>query len=458
MVEKIKKSIADNKSARWLVLIMVSLTMMCGYFLTDVMSPLEGDLLQSGWTGSDYGFFQSAYGWLNFTAFMLIFAGIVLDKLGPRLTGLIAIAVMVVGISIKYYAIAFMGGSGVSEFWFFGHQVINTQVLTASIGYTIFAVGYETIGITATKIIVRWFKSSGSMAFALGMNVAFARMGTALAMALPVPIAQYFGSISAPILFGLILLCGGLLAFTVFVFMDKRLDKVRAQEGLAADEKFCFRDILQIFKIRGFWYISFLCLLFYSAVFPFLKFATKFIEGKFNVDETLAGIIPSLLPFGTILLTPLFGRIYDKKGHGVTIMIIGSAMLVFIYGVFAIPSLNYWPLAAALTILIGVAFSLVPSAMWPSVARIIPENRLGTAYALIFWMQNLGLAGVPYLISVVRDEYGLISSATATSDAVYDYTIPMLLFMVLGLLSVGVGFLLKSEDKRMGFGLEKLKK
>lgn len=458
MVEKLRKGLADSAIARWGVLLMVSLTMMCGYFLTDVLSPLEGELYKVGWTGSDYGFFQSAYGWLNFTLFMLILAGIVLDKLGVRLTGLIAIGVMVGGMLLKYYAIEFMGGSGVVEFWFFGNQAINAQVLTASAGYAIFAVGYETIGITATKIIVRWFKSSGSMAFALGMNVAFARLGTALAIALPLPLMRYFHSLSAPILVGLVMLCVGFIVFVLFVFMDKKLDRERAQEGLAADEKFSFRDIFQIFRIRGFWYISFLCLLFYSAVFPFLKFATKFIAEKFAVDPDFAGTIPSLLPFGTILLTPLFGRIYDKKGHGVTIMIIGSAMLVVIYALFALPMVNYWPFAATLMILLGVAFSLVPSAMWPSVARIIPQNRLGTAYALIFWMQNLGLAGVPYMVSVIRERWGVVTPASDGVEAVYDYTIPMLIFMMLGVLAVGVGFLLKREDRIKGFGLEKLNK
>ncbi|MEG2755771.1 MAG: MFS transporter, partial [Mucinivorans sp.] len=441
MVEKLRKTLSESAAARWTVLVMVSLTMMCGYFLTDVMAPLENELYQIGWSGSDYGIFNSAYGWLNFTFCMLIFSGIVLDKLGPRRTGVLAVGVMVVGLLIKYYALEFMtptvmdpatGNLDPTEvtFWFFGMRTFNTQVLVASAGYAIFAVGYETIGITATKIIVRWFKSSGSMALALGMNVAFARLGTAMAMLLPMPIFNYFNQqISAPLLVGIVVLLGGFLCFIVFTFMDRKLDAERAQEGLSAEEKFKMADILQIIKVRGFWYIAFMCLLFYSAVFPFLKFATLFISSKFNVDFDIAGSIPSLLPFGTILLTPLFGNIYDKKGHGATIMIIGSAMLVGIYALFAIPGLDYWPFAAGLVVLLGVAFSLVPSAMWPSVAKIIPENRLGTAFALIFWMQNLGLAGMPALVAYVREHFGLISMATLTEDAVYDYTVPMLMFM-----------------------------
>lgn len=454
-MEQIRKTLGNSVVARWTVLTMVSLTMMCGYFLTDVMGPLEGMLsTDEGWTGSDYGFFNSAYGWLNFTLCMLILAGIVLDKIGPRLTGLIATGVMVVGISLKYYAIGFMESGEMVEFWFFGHQSISSQVLAASVGYAVFAVGYETIGITATKIIVRWFKGKGSLAFALGMNVAFARLGTALSMALPLPIATYFHSISAPILLGLLMLFIGFLCFVVFVFMDKKLDRERAQEGLAPDEKFRFVDIFQIFKMRGFWYISFLCLLFYSAVFPFLKFATRFMIEQFNADPSWAGMLPALLPFGTILLTPLFGSIYDRKGYGITIMMIGSGLLVFVYAMFAMPWMSYWPFAAALIMLLGVAFSLVPSALWPSVAKIMPENRLGTAYALIFWMQNLGLAGVPYMVSLIREKYCILTPATETSAATYDYTISMLIFMSLGLAAIGLCFLLRAENRRKGYGLQ----
>lgn len=458
-MEKLRKTLGQSALARWTVLIMVSLTMMCGYFLTDVMAPLEGLLeTQYGWTGSDYGLFNSAYGWLNFTLLMLIFAGIVLDKIGARLTGLLAVGVMVGGMSLKYYAIGFMEPGVMVDFWFFGQQSVSSQVLTASIGYAIFAVGYETIGITATKIIVRWFKSSGSMAFALGMNVAFARLGTAMAMALPLPIASYFHSISAPILIGLLMLMVGFICFVIYIFMDRRLDAERAQEGLAQDERFRFADILQIFKMRGFWYISFLCVLFYSAVFPFLKFATRFISEEFNVDSDFAGMIPSLLPFGTILLTPIFGRIYDRKGHGITIMMIGSGLLVLVYALFSLSWIHYWPFAATLIVLLGIAFSLVPSALWPSVAKIIPLNRLGSAYALIFWLQNLGLAGVPYAVSLIRDKYCVISPATDTTPAQYNYMIPMLIFMSLGLAAIGVCFLLRNEDRRKGYGLQKLNK
>lgn len=324
---------------------------------------------------------------------------------------------------------------------------MRLQLLVTSLGYAIFAFGYETMGITATKIIVRWFKGK-EMALALGMQVAFARLGTMLAMVAPIPIYNMFGKLSTPILFCTVLLLFGFAIFMVFVVMDRKLDKERAQEALADDEKFRFSDILLIFRNRGFWYIAMLCLLFYAAVFPFLKFATEFMIIKFNVNPEYAGIIPGLLPLGTLFLTPLFGGIYDKKGKGATIMLIGTLMLVGVYITFSITGLNHWLVAVAMMIVLGIAFSLVPSAMWPSVAKIIPMERLGSAYALIFWVQNIGLAGVPLVVGIVLDKYGKVGDS-------YDYTYPVYIFLALCLTSVIFALLLKREDRVKGYGLEK---
>ena len=456
MVEKIRQKISDSAPARWLVLIVVSITMMCGYFLTDVMAPLKYLLEQTfGWDSTDFGIFNSGYGWLNVILLMLIFGGMILDRMGPRFTGVVATGVMLAGALIKYYAIEFIPATGFTDITLFGWHIITlkTQVLAASIGYAIFAVGYEVIGITATKIIVRWFKGR-ELALALGMNVAFARVGTILALAAPLPIANRFGSISMPILFCIVLLVIGFLSFMVFVVMDRRLDSQVAQGGTPPDEKFRFSDIFSIFRIRGFWYISMLCMLFYAAVFPFLKFAPEFVMHKFSVATDYSGLIPALLPLGTLFLTPLFGSIYDIKGKGASMMILGSLMLAVTYAFFAMPMLDHWVFAAVLVIILGVAFSLVPSAMWPSVPKIIPENKLGTAYALIFWFQNIGLAGVPLLVGRVLDKYG-ITGKTPEGGTIYDYTIPMLIFLCFGILAVGFGVLLKHEDSRKGFGLEK---
>lgn len=458
MVEKIQRKMSESRSARWIVLLMVSLTMMCGYFLTDVLAPLKGLLIELfHWDNTDFGLFNSGYGWFNIFLLMLIFGGMVLDKLGARFTGVLSVGVMLVGIGIKYYAIGFMDPFRTVDFWFFGAQTLKAQVLAASLGYALFAVGYETIGITANKIVVRWFKGR-ELAFALGMNVAFARMGTFLALALPLPIAKAFGnSVSTPILFGMILLLLGFLTFLVYIVMDRRLDSERAQEGLADDERFRFRDIFSIFRIRAFWYIALLCLLFYAAVHPFVKFAVDLVVQKFGVAGEYSGLIPSLLPVGTLVLTPLFGSIYDRRGKGASMMIWGALMLVFVYAGFAIPWVDHWAAAVALVIILGVAFSLVPSAMWPSVPKIIPEHELGTAYALIFWVQNWGLAGVPLLIGWALDKWGTLPPQTVDGASVprYDYTVPMLIFLALGLLAVLFGVLLKREDKRKGYGLQK---
>ena len=463
MVAALQKKISESSTARWSVLALVAFTMLCGYFITDVMAPLKNMLeTQMAWDSSDYGFFTSAYGWFNVFLLMLIFGGMILDKMGVRFTGLMSTIIMVVGVGIKYWAIASdFGGSMVHIFG----VSISTQVLWASIGYAIFGVGIEIAGITVSKIIVKWFKGK-ELALAMGLEMACARIGTALALGVTPLLAAHFKSVSMPILLGLLLLCIGMISFVVFVVMDAKRDQ-ELKETAAPEEPFRFRDIFDIIKLKGFWYIAILCVLFYSAVFPFLKYAPDLMINKFGISSKLSGIIPSLLPFGTILLTPFFGNLYDRKGKGATIMLIGSFMILGIHLLFAIPAFTSWWLALALIIALGVAFSLVPSAMWPSVPKIIPENKLGTAYALIFWIQNWGLMGVPYLIGKVLNNYCVIDNnetvaeeitgtvvPEVTTDVAYDYTIPMLIFTALGVLSILFAFLLKRENTIKGYGLE----
>ena len=452
MTEVIKQSLRDSKAARWSALGIISITMFAGYMLTDIMSPLKPMLeAQCAWTSTDYGIFTSAYGWLNVFFVLLIIGGIILDKMGVRFTGLMASAIMILGASIKYWAISTTFSP---DAMIFG---IKSQVIFASVGFAIFGVGVEIAGITVSKIIVKWFKGH-EMALAMGMQMAVARLGTLMAMAAPVPIATYFeGSISAPIAFALVLLVIGFIAFFVYTFMDKKLDaSVAASSEVTDDDPFKFSDIGLIMKNKGFWLIAFLCVLFYSSVFPFLKYAADLMVNKYHVSIETAGLIPSLLPLGTLFLTPLFGSIYDKKGKGATIMIIGATMLVVIHGIFSLPFLDNWLLAVVLVLLLGVALSLVPSAMWPSVAKIIPEKQLGTAFSLIFWIQNWGLMGVPLLIGIVLDDMnpGVAAAKAAGEDVSYNYTVPMMIFTVFGVLAVFVAFLLKAEDKKKGYGLE----
>lgn len=444
------KRLNDSAAARWLALIIVSFTMMCGYFITDVVAPLEDLLTKTpaegglGWTSDDYGFFSGAYGYINVFLLMLFFGGIILDKCGVRFTGVMSSGLMLVGTLIKWYALDADFGSAT----LFGYPM---QVIIAALGFAIFGMGAEITGITVTKIIAKWF-TGHELAFAMGLQVAMARIGTAAALACSLPLANAMGDVSAPVLLGAALLCIGFLAYLVYGVMDKKLDaSVAAAEQAADEEGFHFSDLKVIFTNTGFWLIAILCVLFYSGVFPFLKFATKLMIYKYGVDAELAGLIPAMLPFGTILLTPLFGSIYDRIGKGATLMIIGSAMLTLVHVLFALPILNVWWFAILIMLVLGIAFSLVPSAMWPSVPKIIPMKQLGSAYAIIFYIQNIGLSMVPVMIGKVIQNYATIETAEGVT---YDYTIPMSIFAVFGIISIVVALILKRVDKRNGYGLE----
>jgi len=368
-----------------------------------------------------------------------------------------AAIVMVCGTAIKYWAVQTTSLDG--QIWHVLWFDVKAQVLMAGFGFAIFAVGVEVAGITVSKIIYKWFKGK-ELALAMGLEMATARLGTALALATSVPIAKATGivDVSRPILLGLILLCIGLLSFVMYIFMDKKLDasEVEANNPVADEEAFKLSDIVAIVTNKGWWYIAILCVLFYSAVFPFLKYASDLMVNKFGVSDDLAGSIPAMLPFGTILLTPLFGSLYDRKGKGATIMMIGSGILILVHALFAVPFLSNWLVAIVLILALGVGFSLVPSAMWPSVPKIIPEKQLGTAYALIFWVQNWGLMGVPALIGWVLDKYCVTGQIMREGVSVntYNYTLPMMIFTAFGVLALLFAYLLKVEDKKMGYGLQ----
>lgn len=450
MTELLKQKLNDSAIARWGVLAIVSLTMMCGYFLTDAMSPLMTMLEEEmAWTSKEFGIFNWAYCWFNVFLFMLIFGGIILDKMGVRFTGTMACILMVIGCGLKYYAVEFI--SPLPEA---GTILgIRTQVMVACLGYAIFAVGTETCGITVTKVIAKWFAGK-EMALAMGSQVAVARLGTALAMIVSPILVKHF-SMSTPMLVSLILLCIGLLFYLVFCVMDRQLDAQTQSQGIPADEdSFRISDLKLILTNKGFWLLALLCLMFYSAVFPFLKYATSLMENKYAMGA-LAGTLVALVPFGNLIMTPLFGGIYDKKGKGATIMIIGSVLLIMVHLLFAMPLLNHAWFAAIIMILLGVAFSLVPSAMWPSVPKIIPHKQLGSAYALIFWIQNIGLGFVPLLIGWFLDEYCIISEAGAAVTR-YNYTPAMLIFAAFGVFALILAIMLKREDKKKNYHLEEL--
>ena len=449
--QAIQQKLSNSASARWTALLIVSFTMMFGYFFTDVMSPLEPLLtaakedggLGLGWSSDEYGFFSGAYGYFNVFLLLLFFGGIILDKFGIRFTGIMSTILMFVGAMVKWYAVGhdFEGTVAVP---FFG--TYQTQVVLAALGFAIYGVGCEICGITVSKVIVKWF-TGHELALAMGVQVALARLGTAAALGAALPFAKWMGGVSASVGLGAALLCAGVLVYLVYCVMDKKEDASAAAVASEPEEGFKFSDLLGLVKTTGFWYVAFLCLMFYAGVFPFLKFATKLMVFKYGVDEGVAGLIPAMLPFGTIILTPLFGALYDKVGKGATLMIIGSCLLTLVHVVFALP-LNSWILAIAMMLVLGVAFGLVPSAMWPSVPKIIPMKLLGTAYALIFYIQNIGLALVPVWI-------GKVNQANTAADGTIDYTETMTIFAGFGVVAIVISLLLLMEDKRKGYGLQK---
>ena len=436
--QAIQQKLSDSKSARWTALLIVSFTMMFGYFFTDVMSPLEPLLtaakedggLGLGWSSDEYGFFSGAYGYFNVFLLLLFFGGIILDKFGIRFTGIMSTILMFGGALIKWYAVGhdFTGTIAVP---FFG--TYQTQVVLAALGFSIYGVGCEIAGITVSKVIVKWF-TGHELALAMGVQVALARLGTAGALGFALPFAKWMGGVSASVGLGAALLCAGVIVFLVYCVMDKKEDASAAAVQGEPEEGFKFSDLKVLLTTTGFWYVAVLCLMFYAGVFPFLKFATKLMIFKYGVAEDVAGLIPAMLPFGTIFLTPLFGSIYDKYGKGATLMLIGSVLLTCVHIIFALP-FGTWILAVAVMVVLGIAFGLVPSAMWPSVPKIIPMKLLGTAYALIFYIQNIGLALVPVWI-------GKVNQANTGANGVIDYTETMTIFALFGVVAIIISLLL----------------
>ena len=424
--------------------------MFAAYLASDIFSPLKTMLEQHNqWTSTEYGWFSSSYSLFNVFLGLLILGGIMLDRMGIRFSGITSCLFMVVGLVIKYWAIS--SPELIHAASIFG---LKAQVVWVVVGFGIFGVGAEVAGITVSKSIVKWFKGK-ELALAMGMQLSIARMGSAAALIFSPMIAAKYQSVSPSVFFGLALMIAGSLAFMVYAFYDKKLDTQMKLE-IEAEESFNMKDVKSILTNKGFWLIALLCVVFYSAAFPFIKYATDLMVNKFSVDPKLAGTIPGMLPFGAIILTPLFGRIYDKIGHGADLMIIGSFMIVIIHTLFAMPFINHWIAAVILMILLGVAFSMVPSAMWPSLAKIMPERQLGTTYALTFFIQNIGLWGMPVIIGYVLDKYCIIGTHVLNGIEVnkYNYTLPMMIFAGMCSFAILLAFMVKIEDKKKGYGLQ----
>jgi MFS family permease len=456
MTNAIKQTLRDSKKARWTALVILSFTMFAGYMFTEVISPLKPIMERTlAMNSTDFGFITSAYGIFNVFLMMLVIVGILLDRFGIRFSTISSALIMIIGGSIKYAA--FKGLIGSPE-----HIIhvpllnldITTQVFWAGFGFAVFGVGVEYAGITVSKSVAKWFKGK-EIALAMGMQVAIARLGSFAPLAFGAKIANTY-DVPTTVLIVVIFLILGLIGFFYYNVMDRKLDAQIHEEDGGPAEQFKFSDLLVIVGNWGFWLIALLCVFFYSTVFPFYKYGPDLMVNKFGVSEDWAGFLPSLVPFGTMLLTPIFGSIYDKKGKGASIMILGAVLLIIVHGIFYLPFITSVVAAFFNVILLGIAFSLVPSAMWPSVPKIIPERQLGSAYAVIFWVQNFGLWGIPLAVGIVLDKTNPgVAEAKAAGEMInYDYQTTWTIFVVLTGLALITALLLKLEDKRKGYGLE----
>lgn len=540
-----QKVMRDIPAVRWTALLLLALAMFCSYIFMDILSPIK-DLMQStrGWDSTAFGTMQGSETFLNVFVFFLIFAGIILDKMGVRFTAVLSGAVMLVGAVIKYFAVteAFIG-SGL-ETWFTNHlnyipgfdelgispfyRGMPASAKVAAIGFMIFGCGVEMAGITVSRGIVKWFKGK-EMALAMGSEMALARLGVATCMIFSPFFAKLGGTVdvSRSVAFGLVLLMIALIMFIVYFFMDKKLD---AQTGEAEekDDPFKISDVGTILKSGGFWLVALLCVLYYSAIFPFQKYAVNMLQCNLTFTEVPAGsfwaseavtivqyiimlivaataftsnfskkplkqimlvisciflvvycymgymrqsaeTIFAVFPLLAVGITPILGKIVDHKGKAATMLIFGSVLLVACHLTFAfvLPLFKGnaigGVIVAYITILVlGASFSLVPASLWPSVPKLVDEKVIGSAYSLIFWIQNIGLWLFPMLIGKILDSTnkdlvaqvnaGLLSPEAAATQ--YNYTAPLLMLACLGIAALILGIILKRVDKKRGLGLE----
>jgi MFS family permease len=534
MTEKIQQVMRDVPAYRWTALLLLALAMFCSYIFMDILSPIK-DLMQStrGWDSTAFGTMQGSETFLNVFVFFLIFAGIILDKMGVRFTALLSGVVMLVGAIIKWYAVSSQFIGSEVETWFTNnlnyipvfdelgispfYRGMPASAKVAAVGFMIFGCGVEMAGITVSRGIVKWFKGR-EMALAMGSEMALARLGVATCMIFSPFFAKLGGQVdvSRSVAFGVVLLMIALIMFIVYFFMDKKLDE-QTGESEETEEPFKVKDIGNILSSGGFWLVALLCVLYYSAIFPFQKYAVNMLQCNltFTAPEAgsfWAGNSVTLIQYGIMLIvafcafafnfsmkkvakygllstsiigliifcymgymrqsaetifavfpllavgiTPILGKVVDHKGKAATMLIFGSLLLIICHLTFAfiLPlfkgSAVGGVVVAYITILVlGASFSLVPASLWPSVPKLVDQKVIGSAYALIFWIQNIGLWLFPLLIGKVLDK----TNPGVTNPIAYDYTAPLIMLASLGLLAFGLGIVLKAWDKKKGLGLE----
>lgn len=452
MVEKLQKTLRDSMVARWTVLVLVASMMFFAYMFVDILSPLASLLNDTlAWDQGVFGTYAAGEYLLNVFGFLII-AGIILDKMGVRFTGLLSASLMVIGAAIKYFGISWADANTVEWLNAWWPSMPGSAKL-AMFGFMIFGCGCEMAGTTVSKILAKWFKGK-EMALAMGLEMAIARLGVFGAMWLSPMISEKFAvdgtnSVVAPLLFSAALLVIGLLNFFVFTVMDKTLDRQELNDQMVNDQmvndadEFHVSDLKQIFTSKMFWIVALLCVLYYSAIFPFQRFATNFLEETLQISNAEAAGLFKWFPILAMVLTPFLGAFIDYKGKGASMMLLGAIIMIACHCVFAfvLPAYPSKTLALVTILVLGVSFSLVPASMWPSVPKIIDEKVLGSAYCLIFWVQNIGLCLVPLLIGKLR---------VATDG----YLVPMIVFASFGVLAFLLSLALKVEDKKKNYGLE----
>lgn len=454
-MERLKRSMKDKVAVRWGILLLVAFVQGANYYFYDTISPLKRTLEESfNFTSSDFGMFVSMYSFPNTFLLMAIIGGIILDKIGIRRTGLTFVGLMTAGGMVTAYGASTIYTEGGPFYSLMGSfmPTYSPELKMMLMGRFLFGLGAETSIVVISKTIVKWFKGK-ELALAFGTKIGIARLGSSAALFFTVDIADNASHWTIAIWFAALLLCIGLLAFLVYTFFDRKLDKQIISDSTKSETSdFKMQDLKDLLTNRSFIYISLLCLTFYSAVFPFQSFSADFFLNKFgDIDQAMSGKIAAILAVGTFLFTPFIGFMVDRFGKSASLMIVGSLMIVLIYLTFAFTMIH----PSIPQLFLGVAFALIPAAMWPSVAKIIEESKIGTAYGAMFSIQNLGLWAFPLLIGKVLDKTNPeVTSEALQAGATLDYTWVMLMLATLGILGVTFAILLKREDRKAGYGLE----
>ena len=460
--ETLCRTLRDSAAMRWTALVLVALMMFFGYMFVDVMSPIQALMeSQRGWTPDIFGTYAASEYILNVCGFLII-AGVILDKMGVRFTGELSASMMFAGAVIKYIGITdWFQATAFAEWLNTWWVSMPASAKMASLGFMIFGCGCEMAGTTVSKAIAKWFKGK-EMALAMGLEMAIARVGVFAIFSISPIIADKMGSVVAPVAFCTVLLLIGLITFTVFTFMDRKLD---AQTGEAEEkeEPFKVSDLGTILSSQVFWIVALLCVLYYSAIFPFQRYGANMLQCNLEgITAEAASNIFRWFPIGAAVITPFLGNFLDRRGKGATMLIGGALLLICCHLIFAfvLPQTNSPLLAYSTIVLLGISFAWVPAALWPSVPTIIDEKVLGSAYCLIFWVQNIGLCFVPKLIgnlltSTNADNPAVIAAKQAGAEFIpYDYTIPLVVFAFFGVLAFLIAIYLKVLDRKKGYGLE----